>query len=188
MRTPKGFTLIEIISTLAIVGILVSITAWQMNVQIPRYRTNSVAGRMVLDVRKASAIASRTNRPVTLTVNPDGCSPGYTVEQGTTPYERVCFADDYRGVVFHPDRSSKVECEAEAELNFDPIPGCSMCTGTHSIRFLPTGEVRTPSGGDESLILGPRDDIASADRAVGIRNVTGRVRAYRPKGAGWDCP
>lgn len=189
MRDARGFTLIEVIVVVALVAILAGLGSWQMQKQLLRYRPNAAAGRLVLDVRKAGTIASRTNRPVTLTVNPDGCSPGYMITGSSETYERVCFAADYKGVVFSDSSEVDLSCDQEKSLNYPEIPVCSLCTGTHVIRFLPNGEVITPSGDDVSLVLHPDGESASFDRAVGIRNVTGKARAYKRDraGSGWEC-
>jgi len=189
MRDARGFTLIEVMVVVALLAILAGLGTWQMQKQLLRYRANTAAGRLVLDVRKASTIALRTNRPVTLTVNPEGCSPGYVIASSNDTYERVCFDVEYKGVVFSDSSEVNLSCDQEEGLNYPEIPVCSLCTGTHAIRFLPNGEVITPSAADESLVLHPVGESASFDRAVGIRNVTGKARAYKPDhaGSGWEC-
>ena len=189
MRSPRGFTLVEVIVVFALVAILAGLGTWQMNRLRPRYRANAAANQLVMDVRKASAIAVRTNRPVILTVNPAGCAPGYVIASSEATYEKVCFATEYAGVVYRVDEGG-ISCPRESALNYPPLPACSLCSVDEekTFRFLPNGEVITPSGGDESIVIGPRDDSTSFDRAVGVRNATGKARVYTRVGDGWDCP
>jgi len=189
MRKVRGFTLIEAMTVVALVAILAGIGSWQIGKQLPRYRTNSAATKLVLDVRNAASIAARTNRPVTLTVNQPGCTPGYVVAQSGAEYIRVCFANEYQGVEFRDGTGDPdITCTDEAELTYPPIHACTLCTGAQVIRFLPNGQVITPSGADESIVIGPRGDSAVFDRAVGIRNLTGKARSYKRAGSGWECP
>ncbi len=188
MSSSRGFSLIEVSIALVVAAILASLGIGQLWAQIPRYRTGNLANRFVLDVRKASALASRTNRPITLTMNPDGCSPGYTISSSAAEYERVCFGADYPGVVAATaSAGSTVSCSAEAEVGYDALPSCSLCADKKTIRFLPNGEVETPSVNGDTLIFGPKGEVATMARAVGIRNVTGKTRAYRQSGSGWEC-
>lgn len=188
MRSSRGFTLVEVMVVVAVVAILAGLGTWQMQRQLPRYRANAAAGKLVLDIRKAISIAARTNRPVTLTVNPSGCAPGYVLATSDAVYERVCLEADYKGVEFRGGIAENISCAQESGLSYPPITACSLCTDGASIRFLPNGEVLTNSGQDESVVFGPKNDSRAFDAAVGIRNGTGKARTYKRVGGGWDCP
>lgn len=196
-RGARGYTLIELVIAVAIVGILASMAAWQITSLLPAWRTDALARRFVLDVRQAQAIAARTNRSVTITVELDstaGCAgPSYRIESDGTQYDTACLATEYPGVTISAAGAPAADfgCERIVPLH---ASGCTFCTsGTGSLLVLPTGEVLR-AGGDpngEALLFAPTADAAAGDpgdvRGVVVRTGTGTARAYRIAGGEWDC-
>lgn len=196
-RTPPdtGFTLIEVMIVVAIVGILAGIGGWSATVLLPGYRADAAARKFVADVRSAQAIATRLNRPVELELQADleGCGgQGYTVRAGDTVYEFVCL---------HP---SLIVSNAGVEgfpvlgagITATPTNGCSFCDEDGGVLvFLPTGEISNPAepGADVALSVMPRADVvtkrSSRLRAIGIRSGSAKTKLFVPgEGKTWRAP
>lgn len=191
-----GFTLLELLVTLAVAGLLVTTAVWSARYYLVGLRVSAAARELVSRSRNAAAIAARTNRPVELRfVESDGpgCTPRYefrTVGTGATTFERICLASEYPGVRLSAGAMSEtgVRCNGEPDLG-----NCTLCEGTRTVTFYPSGEVAT-SGVDadgDSVVFSVRGDTSSARTlAVGIRNISGKIRVYRPNASAsaWECP
>jgi prepilin-type N-terminal cleavage/methylation domain-containing protein len=69
-RSRFGFTLIEILITVAILAILVAALAPVVSRQISHSRVNSAAQLIVSDLENALSLAARQRRPVRVTIDP----------------------------------------------------------------------------------------------------------------------
>jgi len=75
MRRYKGFTIVELMITIAILGILVAIAAPSFNESIARRRVDGIANELSTDLQFARAEAISKNIEVALVVS----ATGYTV-------------------------------------------------------------------------------------------------------------
>lgn len=184
-----GFTLLELMVTLAVAGLLIGVSVWSMQHFIVGNRVGAAAREFMARVRSASAIAARINTPVELRFVPTGagCVPRYELRTATANYDTVCIATEYPGVEV-AEAVGELKCGTETG-----IESCSLCAASSTITFFPSGEVTT-SGADtdgDSVVFRVRgEDTEARTVGVGIRNVSGLARAYRPNAAGsaWECP
>lgn len=77
MRQSKGFTMIELIVTLAVLAILIGIAIPSYNSLMPRYRLNGAARQVATDLMKARMQAVKLSTNVTVTFN--GTTDSYTI-------------------------------------------------------------------------------------------------------------
>lgn len=187
-RPDRGFTLLELVTALAVAGVLLGVAVWSMQGFIVGNRVNAAGRELAARVRSATTIAARANTPVELRFvasGGSGCMPRYEIRTAGASYDTVCIATEYPGVELRTG-GPEVACDGEVGL-----PTCSLCAGTKTITFYPSGEVTTSeaTGPGESIVFAVRGDSSGARTlAVGIRNVSGFTRFYRPSGSGWVCP
>ena len=195
----SGFTLVELMVAVSIALILLGVAGWSGQRALVAYRVSGAANEFVFFVRKATAIAARTNSRVAIIVDNNGpaeCNPSYRLQTipvaGGTPvqYDRVCVNADFPGVALSSGAmAAAVTCPEEAAASLPELTNCSMCTGTTSIFVFPTGAVATPEDAGETLVFVPKHEAVTKQvLAVGIRNVSGKTRIYRPNGDAWECP
>ncbi len=65
-----GYTMIELIIVLALLGILLSFAYWRMAPALERSGVNRIAAVIASDMQFAQMVAARQRRPVALIVNP----------------------------------------------------------------------------------------------------------------------
>lgn len=195
----SGFTLVELMVAVSIALILLGVAGWSGQKALVAYRVSGAANEFVFFVRKAAAIAARTNSRVAVVVDNNGpadCNPSYRIETipvsgGTAvQYDRVCVNADFPGVALASGgMTAAVTCPEEAAASLPDLTNCSMCTGKTSIFVFPTGAVATPAEAGETLVFAPKHEADSKQvLAVGIRNISGKTRIYRPNGDAWECP
>jgi prepilin-type N-terminal cleavage/methylation domain-containing protein len=189
----RGFTLLELMVASGVAGVLFALAGVQMRSMILGYRVSSAARELVMRMGQARSIAARTNQPIQLTFMYTGgdCIARFEMQSlGGVLYQNLCFAKEYPGVNLSPGSvTADVSCTGES----DPLPNCSLCSGTDILTVYPSGEVETSgmSAAGDSIVLSVMGETTPARTvAVGIRNLNGRTRIYRPNdaGNGWYCP
>jgi prepilin-type N-terminal cleavage/methylation domain-containing protein len=102
----KGFTLIELMIVVAIIGIVAGMGTLVVVSTLPSYNLTRAARDMVSDFRKARSMAIKFNRSVEIEFNVDEDS--YTVDK-TGINKQVSVSEVYGGIKFgYPGRSTKV--------------------------------------------------------------------------------
>ncbi|MBI5745631.1 MAG: GspH/FimT family protein [Nitrospirae bacterium] len=100
MRDNKGFTIIELMIVVAIIGIIAAIGFVSLTKQIPHYRLNGSVRDLVSDLRWARTLAIASGEKVNLRLDPS--NDRYQVEKALnpgTPISRVRdLRQDYPGV------------------------------------------------------------------------------------------
>lgn len=116
LRHGRGFTLVELLITLAVLAVGLSLSAPAFNQQIANYRVRSASESIVEGLNYARAEAVRRNAPVSFTLDASG--PGWTVAQGGTA----------------------LQSRASGET---PGVGATSGNGALALTFTPTGMVDT---------------------------------------------
>jgi len=80
-----GFTLVELITSLVVIGVLVSLAAPELTSELRRARVRSALGEFTSDVYRARAYAAANGVRVTLALQPTaGCAAGYVLRRADT--------------------------------------------------------------------------------------------------------
>lgn len=188
MRRDRGFTVTELLVTVGIIGILSTVTIWEINRTLPEYRVGAAASRFLLDLRSTAAIAARTNRPAIFRVVVDekDCALRYRIEQDDAVFLDVCLSEEYRRVET-ASGLAQIRCKEEEQLGLANLPSCSLCDGG-TIVFFPTGEVQGSEPVGDTLVLRSEEREGGLVRAVGLRaGGIGRARIYQWDGGAWQC-
>jgi type IV fimbrial biogenesis protein FimT len=106
-RKNKGLTMVELMVTLAIIAVVLAIAIPAYNTQVPRFRLNGAARKVMGDLMGARMNAVKLN--TTVTVNFDGALNTYTVsyvnEDGDTVSETFNIQTHFPGVSIDADAS-----------------------------------------------------------------------------------
>lgn len=94
MMDNRGFTMIELMVIVAIVGIMTVIGFVSLNSQLPHYRLNSAVRDLVSDLRWARSLAITSGEKVSLLLDPS--NDRYHIEKASSPGTSINGIRDYR--------------------------------------------------------------------------------------------
>ena len=165
--TSRGFTLIEAVTVLAIVGVLAAAALPGFRGVLEARRLDGAAGRLASDLRLARTEASLRNVPVRLTVRPSSAGVCWMVHTG--PAGACSCGPTGMAVCQEGTRSVKTSLVPLAH-------GIALTSTSGSVLFDPVQGTTTPTA---TFRL-----IASSGRAVHhVVNLMGRVRSCTPASA-----
>mgnify|MGYP000110819166 CR=1 FL=1 len=160
MRTSRGFTLLELMVALVVLGIAVSIAVPSFGGLIERQRIDSSLDVLLRGLRSARQDAVERNRPVTVAPPPGGWSAGWRI-----------FIDDNANGSF--DEGERLLRE---ELQPSPINIHATSSVSSYVRFNRQGESELINGGFQAgtFRFCPKD--AAREGRLLIINRVGRLR------------
>ncbi|MEW6490063.1 MAG: GspH/FimT family pseudopilin [Thermodesulfobacteriota bacterium] len=175
MGSRRAFTLVELLIALALVGILAGVGTPYVLVNLPTYRVNAAVRQVVGDLRLARTLAVERGVHAFLVFDQAGVAYTLVLDTDATPgvspgddvVKTVALGERYRGVAFG------------SALTGDPVS-----FGGDQALFKPRG---TSNGG--TVFLRPGQDAGvreDRERKVTVVSTTGRARAFRRSGAGWE--
>ncbi|MBQ0712211.1 MAG: GspH/FimT family pseudopilin [Porticoccus sp.] len=185
----EGFTLIELMITVALVAILLALSAPYFRETITSNKIGAEANNLMASFNLARSTAARLNQPVTLCKSADGanCTTNGNWEQGWITFNNL----NIDGVVDTGDGEIVIQ-------EYTPLPTGYTLRSTPQfsdvVTFLPQGNARGGSGTlDETSSFricatdasGEEDDAKA--RQVFI-SITGRIRSQKGLDSGIDCP
>lgn len=94
MRSARGFTLIEIMMVLALLGIISALGIWKMVPALEHEKVRGAAGILTADLQYAQAMAARQRQPVAIIVNTSLKMYMIRDRAGTTVYRERFLGED----------------------------------------------------------------------------------------------
>ena len=94
MRSAHGFTLVEIMIVLALLGIISALGIWQMVPALEHEKVRGAAGILIGDLQYAQMISARQRQPVAVIVNPSLKMYMIRDRAGTTVYRERFLGED----------------------------------------------------------------------------------------------
>lgn len=183
----KGFTLVEMLTTIGIIGILSSVAIPSFHVWLHKYRADSEVSRLYFNLMAAKQRAIRNNSTIIVTFSP-----------GTSSYS---IHDDVNenGAADAGEPVSQVDLDPDNNMIFGYVPGLlgvwgepinntiSLTSGT-SLSFFSTG--RADRSG--AIYMIPSGDLPASimenQRAVKIIQATGNLEIMKYKANGTPGP
>ena len=150
MRTARGFTLVEILMVLILLGLVSALGAWRMIPALDHERVRRAAGIVMSDLRYAQNMAARHRQPVAVIVSPS--LQMYLIRDmgGTTVYrERFLGEDsDFDLDQLQVTPSNSVEIFPNGITGATTVFTVGIDDYTRQIKLSRTGQVRVvaPSG------------------------------------------
>jgi len=174
MRGKSGFTLVEMMVVIAVLGILTAIAIPTYITWLPRLRVSSAARQLFTDLQYARMRAISENNDYK--VEFDTGNNLYKVYDDAVLVKTINIGDQHTGIAFGYTSTTN--------WNGDAISDSVTFTGTPpSVTFKPTGRANK----NGSIYLKPTEDSTRKDRQRAISVIlTGRVRMYKNNGTTWE--
>jgi len=168
VSSDKGFTLVELMVTVSVIGLLAGVGVPYLLVNLPNFRVNGAVRQVLGDVRLAKALA--VERGVDCFLVFDAAANEYTLRLDTDATTGPSAGDETVKTVRIPSLFPGIEFTGSHAA--DPVDFSG-----DTARFKPRG---TSNGG--TLYLSPARDAGvrdDRDRKVSVMSTTGRGRAFR---------
>jgi prepilin-type N-terminal cleavage/methylation domain-containing protein len=174
MQNQRGFTGIELMVAMAILGILVVLGIGLMGPQMAHFRLNTAAREMISTLRSTAqmAVTQNANRTVTFTDNVSPTPDRYTLG-GATPVTRDLPLGISYGV-----SGAGAPANGTADVAAAPIPADGITFTGNAVTFQTN---RTPGQAGEIYLTNSRGE----NIAISV-NAIGRIRCWRWGGAAWQ--
>lgn len=185
MRERAGFTLVEAVAVLAVVGVLAAVGVSYLLGSLPVLRVNAAARQLVADFRLARSLAVERNLDVLIQFHLPAAKD-YTLALDTDPAPPL---GDHR--ITAQDELVKVVHVGALYEGIEFTPYATGGLPPDGITFPDDQAVFNPDGhaGTGSAYLRPTAHAGrtrATERRVTVVGSTGRARAYRWAGAGWE--
>jgi prepilin-type N-terminal cleavage/methylation domain-containing protein len=187
LKKKAGFSLMELVVVIAIMGILIGLAVPSLMQQVPRSRLNTESQRMGTFLRQARLKAANTQKPIRVAIN---CIGHFATPDDNIPcsakMETAIYSD---GVMdsWGPVRDGLIELNAKINIqartvrdpgtgNWSPTPGSSLNNNLIWVVFLPSGQVLSSFGPPINISLW-YETIAeeSASWEVNLNTASGRI-------------
>jgi prepilin-type N-terminal cleavage/methylation domain-containing protein len=173
MRGKSGFTIVELMIVIAIMGVLTAIAIPTYITWLPKHRANAAARQLFADLQNARMRAISENND-------------YKVEfiTGSNLYKVYDDAVLVKTINIGNHSGIGFGYSSATNWNGDGISGSVTFTGTPaSVTFQPTGRANK----NGSIYFKPTEDATRTDRQRAVTVLlTGRIRMYKNNGTGWD--
>jgi len=180
IKNSKGFTLIEVVVVMVIIGILVAIMATTMGNRGPRLRLKTNARNLISNMQLARVSAIRDSLPWAIQF--DTVNQSYVLYSSSgEPFGTTPDWSDGDEVIYRTVRLGKGVFMGTSQ---GIRPGATSPAPADGVSYSANRVVFNPNGTSESGTA--YFTIASGDTfAVSSLSTTGRVKAWRNYGSGW---